>query len=47
MIANGSFNDHSNYVNTNNFEWDAAHEYWKPKLASGDKYVEIYFKYMS
>ncbi|CAF0835886.1 unnamed protein product [Adineta ricciae] len=37
MIANGSFNDHSNYVNTNNFEWDAVHEYWKPKLASGDK----------
>ncbi|UJR22622.1 hypothetical protein I4U23_025663 [Adineta vaga] len=37
MIANGSFNDHSNYVSTNNFEWDAAHEYWKPKLAYGDK----------
>ncbi len=37
MIANGSLNDHTNYVNMNNFEWDTTHEYWKPKFSLGDK----------
>jgi hypothetical protein len=40
MITNGSLNDHTNYVNMSNFEWDAAHEYWKPKFALGDRYVK-------
>ncbi|CAF0950787.1 unnamed protein product [Rotaria sordida] len=37
MVSNGSANDHTTYVNMNNFEWDPSHEYWKPKFASGDK----------
>lgn len=37
MTTHGSLNDHTNYVNMNNFEWDAMHEYWKPKFAMGDK----------
>jgi len=41
MIANGSFNDNTNYVSMNNFEWDGSHEYWKPKFTFGDKYVKI------
>jgi hypothetical protein len=40
MIANGSFNDNTNYVSMNNFEWDGSHEYWKPKFTFGDKYVK-------
>jgi hypothetical protein len=41
MIVNGSLNDHTNYVSMNNFEWDASHEYWRPKFAFGDKYVQL------
>ena len=37
MISNGSSTDHTTYVNIDNFEWDHSHEYWKPKLAPGDK----------
>ncbi|CAF3333891.1 unnamed protein product [Rotaria sp. Silwood1] len=37
MISSGSANEHTTYVNMNNFEWDPSHEYWKPKFASGDK----------
>jgi hypothetical protein len=37
MTSNGSLTDHTNYVNMSTFEWDVAHEYWKPKFASGDK----------
>ncbi|CAF1149162.1 unnamed protein product [Rotaria sordida] len=37
MIKNGSLNDHTNYVSMNNFEWDASHDYWRPKFALGDK----------
>ncbi|CAF1263136.1 unnamed protein product [Adineta steineri] len=37
MISNGSFSDHTNYVNMTNFEWDGPHEYWKPKFTFGDK----------
>jgi hypothetical protein len=39
MITNGSLNDHTSHVSMNNFEWDAIHEYWKPKFSLGDKYV--------
>ena len=39
MITHGSLNDHTNYVSMNNFEWDAARDYWRPKFAQGDKYV--------
>ena len=37
MISNGSLNDNTNYVSMNHFEWDAVHEYWKPKFSVGDK----------
>lgn len=37
MITHGSLNDHTPYVNMNHFEWDALHEYWKPKYALGDR----------
>lgn len=39
MIINGSLNDHTNYVSMQSFDWDSSHEYWRPKLAHGDKFV--------
>lgn len=41
MITHGSLNDHTNYVSMANFEWDSAHDYWRPKFAHGDKYVQL------
>lgn len=37
MINTGASVDHTHYVNMHTFEWEASHEYWKPKFASGDK----------
>ncbi|UJR26452.1 hypothetical protein I4U23_007782 [Adineta vaga] len=37
MVSNGSLSDHTSYVHLSDFQWDATHEYWKPKRASGDK----------
>ena len=37
MVSTGSLSDHTNYIHMSDFEWDASHEYWKPKFASGDQ----------
>lgn len=37
MISNGTLTDHTTYINVSSFEWDAQHEYWKPKFTLGDK----------
>lgn len=37
MVSHGTLSDHTTYVTINNFEWNPAQEYWRPKSSHGDR----------
>lgn len=42
MISHGLPSDLTQNVHMSQFEWDVAHDYWKPKAATGDRLNEKY-----